>query len=225
MAFQKTKTDETLGLEIQKHLTNLKIETPQLHSVLSDQDKISQIEVHLQEVMRLLGLDLSDDSFVDTPKRIAKMFVLEYFWGLKPENFPKCTLIENKMRYDEMVCEKDIRVMSVCEHHFVTIDGRATVAYIPESRVIGLSKLNRIVEYFSRRPQVQERLTTQVAEALKYILKTQNVAISITAKHYCVISRGIEDQNSVTTTSVVSGSFRSDPAQRKEFYDIVNART
>lgn len=219
-----SKTDPDLGKAVEKHLRNLGIHTPTTDKLeIPEQDKIQSIEPLIREVMTLLGLDLTDDSLADTPKRVAKMFVLEKFWGLKPENFPKCTTIENKMKYDEMIIEKNIRVMSDCEHHLVTIDGLATVAYIPNKKVLGLSKMNRIVEYFSRRPQVQERLTQQIAETLKYILDTEDVAVAIKARHYCVISRGVEDQNSETVTSYLSGSFKKNPETRAEFMLVVNS--
>lgn len=222
MAYQKTKVNPVLGHEIQRHLESLGLQTPTTKLLdVAEQDKIQIIEECMIQVMRVLGLDLSDDSLEETPKRVAKMWVLEKFWGLKPENFPKCTTIENKMGYDEMVVEKDVKVMSDCEHHFVVIDGKASVAYIPKHKVLGLSKLNRIVEYFSRRPQVQERLGQQIGEALKYILETEDVAVVIEAKHYCVISRGVEDTNSTTVTSFLSGSFKNNPQTRNEFLSLV----
>lgn len=223
MAFNKTKTDPSLGQAVENHLRSLGIHTPTTSKLqMSEQDKIAVIEPLMKDVMIFLGLDLTDDSLVDTPKRVAKMFVLEKFWGLKPENFPKCTTIENKMHYDEMVVERNIRVMSDCEHHLVQIDGLATVAYIPDKKVLGLSKMNRVVEYFSRRPQVQERLTQQIAETLKFILETDDVAVAIKARHYCVISRGVEDQNSETVTSYISGAFKNNPTVRAEFMAIAN---
>jgi GTP cyclohydrolase I len=171
--------------------------------------------------METLGLDLSDDSLEETPKRVAKMYVNEIFWGLKPENFPKCTVIENKMGYDEMVIEKDITLMSNCEHHFVTIDGKAHVAYIPKGKVLGLSKLNRIVEYFARRPQVQERIAEQVYHALAFILGTEDIAVVIEGVHYCVKSRGVEDHGSYTYTAKLGGCFRSEPEARAEFMSLI----
>jgi GTP cyclohydrolase I len=170
--------------------------------------------------MRILGLDLSDDSLVDTPKRVAKMYVNEIFWGLDYDAFPKCTAVDNKMKYNEMVCERNINVQSNCEHHFVVIAGLATVAYVPNQKVLGLSKINRIVEYFSKRPQIQERLTEQVFHALQYILETEDVAVMIDAKHYCVSARGVEDTGSSTVTSKLGGGFKSDPAARAEFYQL-----
>jgi GTP cyclohydrolase I len=174
----------------------------------------------MAEVMKTLGLDLSDDSLAETPKRVAKMYVNEIFWGLDYDAFPKCTTVENKMRYNEMVVERNVSVQSNCEHHFVVIDGLATVAYVPKTRVLGLSKINRIVEYFSKRPQIQERLTEQIFYALQYILDTEDVAVMIDAQHYCVKSRGVEDTGSSTVTSKLGGGFKTDAAARSEFLSI-----
>jgi GTP cyclohydrolase I len=151
------------------------------------------------------------------------MYVNEIFWGLDYDAFPKCTTVSNKMRYDEMVIERNINVQSNCEHHFVVIDGLATVAYIPKDKVLGLSKINRVVEYFSKRPQIQERLTEQIYHALQYILGTDNIAVVIDAQHFCVKSRGVEDVGSSTTTSKLGGVFKSDPSVRLEFMNIVNS--
>jgi GTP cyclohydrolase I len=219
--FQPTKVNADLGQKIHQHLMSLGLETPlapNQFSTMVDDERVAFIESKMTDVMLALGLNLTDDSLIDTPKRIAKMFVYEKFWGLKPENFPKCTVIDNKMNYDEMVTEKNITVLSDCEHHFVQIDGKAHVSYIPNAKVLGLSKLNRVVEYFSRRPQVQERLTQQIGEALKYILGTDDVAVVINAKHYCVISRGVEDHGSETVTSYLSGRYRESPDTRAEFF-------
>lgn len=222
MAFDITKTDPELGREVQAHLENLKIHTP-VTELLRTQNKIKieRIEEHFEDIMTVLGLDLDNDSLMDTPKRYAKMLVLENFWGLNPDNFPKCTTVQNKMHYDEMVIENQISVMSQCEHHFVTIDGKCSIAYIPNKTVLGLSKLNRIVEYFSRRPQIQERLTQQIAETLKFILDTDDVAVMMNAVHYCVKSRGVGDQSSSTVTSFTSGRFRDDPQTRNEFLNLI----
>lgn len=197
------------------------LKTPWKDNGLSDKMKVARITKHMKSVMKTLGLDLTDDSLEDTPKRIAKMYVYELFSGLKPENFPKITCIENKMKCDEMISVSSIRVLSVCEHHFVTIDGFATVAYIPRKKIIGLSKINRIVKYFARRPQVQERLTSQIADCLEKILETPDVAVHIKAKHYCVISRGVEDTSSETTTTDLRGIFRKDAPARGEFLRTV----
>ena len=223
MAYNKTKTDPELGRKIHEHLVKVGVETPVIDTGLSRTDKIEKIEGHFIEVMTALGLDLTDDSLIDTPKRVAKMYVNEIFWGLDYEAFPKCTAVDNKMKYDEMVIERNINVQSNCEHHFVVIDGVATVAYIPNEKVLGLSKLNRVVEYFAKRPQIQERLTEQVYHALQYILDTDNIAVVIDAQHYCVKSRGVEDTGSSTITSKLGGCFKEDPSVRQEFMNIVNA--
>jgi GTP cyclohydrolase I len=183
-------------------------------------DKIDIIEGHFKSIMETMGLDLSDDSLIDTPKRVAKMYVNEIFWGLDYEAFPKCTTVDNKMKYNEMVCERNVSVQSNCEHHFVVIDGLATVAYVPKDKVLGLSKINRIVEYFSKRPQIQERLTEQVFHTLQFILETEDVAVMIDAQHYCVKSRGVEDTGSSTVTTRLGGGFKTDIAARAEFYQI-----
>lgn len=226
MSFNKVKTDPDLGLRIHQHLLQVGVETPTIEATLSvsAKDKINTIEPLFMEIWKTLGMDLSDDSLMDTPKRMAKMWVNETMWGLEPENFPKCTAVDNKMQYDEMVIEKDITVMSQCEHHGVVIDGVAHIAYIPNKKVLGLSKLNRVTEYFSKRPQIQERLTVQIAEALKFILETDDVAVIVDAKHYCVKSRGVEDMLSSTTTSHMAGAFRDFSDPRAEFLQLINKR-
>ena len=221
MSFNKNKTDPKLGLRVHKHLVEMGVETPSVPNDLDRKDKIALIEINFKRIMETLGLDLSDDSLAETPNRVAKMYVNEIFWGLDYEAFPKCTTVDNKMRYDEMVIERNINVQSNCEHHFVIIDGLATVAYIPNEKVLGLSKINRIVEYFSKRPQIQERLTEQVYHALQYILGTDNVAVVINAQHYCVKSRGVEDTGSSTMTSKLGGCFKTDPMVRAEFMSLV----
>lgn len=174
---------------------------------LDDNLKIDLIEKHFREIMNILGLDLSDDSLKGTPKRVAKMYVKEIFGGLNPKNKPKPTLFENKYQYKQMLVEKNIAVSSNCEHHFVPITGKAHVAYISSGKVIGLSKLNRIVQYYSQRPQVQERLTIQIANELKEILQTEDVAVVIDAHHMCVSSRGVKDADSTTVTAEYCGKF------------------
>ena len=223
MSLQKGKTDADLGYKVEEYLKSKGVHTPTLIDPLLKKDewKIKKIEKAFTTVMETLGLDLTDDSLIDTPKRVAKMYVNEIFWGLKPENFPKCTVIENKMGYDEMVVEKDITLMSNCEHHFVTIDGKAHVAYIPKDKVLGLSKLNRIVEYFARRPQVQERIAEQVYHALAFILGTEDVAVVIEGVHYCVKSRGVEDHSSYTVTAKLGGCFKNEPDCRAEFMSLI----
>lgn len=191
------------------------LETPLRKQELDAQTRKTKIQAHMTEVMQLLNLDLSDDSLADTPRRIAKMYVDEIFSGLDYENFPKITLIQNKMKVDEMVTVRDITLTSTCEHHFVTIDGKATVAYIPKDSVIGLSKINRIVQFFAQRPQVQERLTQQILLALQTLLGTNNVAVSIDAVHYCVKARGIRDATSATTTTSLGGLFKSSQNTRQ----------
>ena len=220
MSYNKTKTDPELGRKIHEHLVKVGVETPTVENDLDRKEKIDVIEAHFIGIMKALGLDLKDDSLVDTPKRVAKMYVNEIFWGLDYDAFPKCTTVDNKMAYDEMVVERNVIVMSNCEHHFVTIDGLATVAYVPNKKVLGLSKINRIVEYFAKRPQIQERLTEQVFHALCYILETDDVAVMIDAQHYCVKSRGVEDTGSSTVTCKLGGGFKTDPAARAEFLSI-----
>lgn len=224
MSFNKTKSDPELGQKVHEYLVKMGVETPTISNGLSRTDKINIIEKKFKDIMETLGLDLSDDSLTDTPKRVAKMMVGEIFWGLDYEAFPKCTAVDNKMKYNEMVCERNINVQSNCEHHFVVIDGLATVAYVPNQKVLGLSKINRIVEYFSKRPQIQERLTEQIFHTLQYILETEDVAVMIDAKHYCVVSRGVEDTGSSTVTSKLGGGFKSDPAARAEFYQLARQR-
>ena len=221
MAFNKTKTDPELGLEIHKHLVKCGVETPVLDNGISRTEKIDIIKDKFTDIMNVMGLDLSDDSLQDTPNRVAKMFINEIFWGLDYEAFPKCTAVENKMEYESMVVERNINVQSNCEHHFVVIDGVGTVAYIPNKKVLGLSKLNRVVEYFAKRPQIQERLTEQVFYALQYILVTDHIAVVIDAQHYCVKSRGVEDVGSSTITSKLGGGFKKDKALRAEFMNLI----
>lgn len=193
------------------------LETPMADSGLGPDEKRQRIQAHFTEIMKVLGLDLADDSLADTPRRIAKMYVHEIFGGLDYRNFPKLTVVENKMRVDEMIKVGGISLSSTCEHHFITIDGTASVAYIPKNKVIGLSKINRIVAFFAQRPQIQERLTEQVLLALQTLLGTDDVAVSITATHFCVKARGVMDANSETTTTALGGAFKISPETRKEF--------
>ena len=183
---------------------------------LSDDEKIDRIAVHFAEIMDLLGLDRNDDSLSGTPKRVAKMYVKEIFSGLNPKNFPDIKLFDNKYNYQQMLVEKNILFYSNCEHHFVPIIGKAHVAYISSGKVIGLSKINRIVQHFAKRPQVQERLTVQIAEAMKKVMETDDVAVIIDATHLCVSSRGVKDVNSSTVTSYFSGQFEKED-KRNEF--------
>jgi GTP cyclohydrolase I len=222
MSYQPSKTDPELGLRVDQHLRSIGLHTPTTEELLVDSStKIEKLETIFTDAMNVLGMDLSDDSLIETPKRVAKMWINEIYWGLEPKNFPKCTTVDNKMHYDEMVIERNITSMSTCEHHLVTIDAKAFVAYIPNEKVLGLSKLNRIVEYFSRRPQIQERLTAQIAETLKFILGTDNVAVVVDGVHYCVKSRGVEDVTSSTITSSLHGCFREVPEARAEFMNFV----
>lgn len=187
---------------------------------LSDKEKIDRITYLFREIMHVLGLDLEDDSLSGTPRRVAKMYVNELFSGLDPKNAPSISLFDNKYGYQRMLVEKDITLYSQCEHHFVPIIGKVHVAYIPGKKVIGLSKINRIVQYFAHRPQVQERLTMQIAQALKDILHHEDVAVLIEADHLCVAARGIKDTNSKTATSAYSGQFENDPC-KQEFLSYI----
>jgi GTP cyclohydrolase I len=191
--------------------------TPTVKNEISREQKIELIAAKFGEIMEVMGMDLTNDSVRETPQRVAKMYIDEIFSGLFAENFPKITVIENEMKYDQMVLVQDIEVLSICEHHFQTIDGLATVAYIPSHKVVGLSKINRVVQFFARRPQVQERLTKQIADCLQYALETEHVAVHINARHYCVIARGVQDKNSSTSTSDLRGHFKTKPETRGEF--------
>ncbi len=193
------------------------LETPWQDNGLSSKEKKDIIGSHMSEIMKTLGLDLNDDSLSETPTRVARMFVDEVFSGLDYRNFPKVSVFENKMHFDEMVKVCNITVTSTCEHHFVVMDGVAKVAYMPSDKIIGLSKVNRIVQFFGHRPQVQERLTQQIKVALQTLLNTKNVAVTITATHYCVKSRGVKDQTSQTTTTALGGLFKTNPSSRHEF--------
>lgn len=222
MKTEHTKSNKTLGLEVNRHLTLLGIETPMVDdNGLSNDSKIFRIQENIKDILTTLGLNLSDDSLADTPKRVGKMFVNEIFWGLDYNNFPKATVIDNKMQVDEMVLERNVTVNSTCEHHLLPIIGYAHVAYIAREKVLGLSKINRIVEFFSRRPQVQERLASQICEALKYILGTEDVAVLIEAEHMCVKTRGVEDSCSDTVTSKLSGVFKRNATAKAEFLALV----
>ena len=200
MSFNKNKCDADLGRRVHEYLVQMGVETPTIENNLSRTDKIEIIERKFKDIMETLGLDLTDDSLEETPTR---------------------TTVDNKMHYDEMVIEKNITVQSLCEHHILPIVGKATIAYVPNKKVLGLSKMPRIVEYFSRRPQIQERLTEQVYHALCFILDTDAVAVVIEAEHLCVSSRGVEDTHASTITSKLGPAFKSDPALRAEFMNLV----
>jgi GTP cyclohydrolase I len=215
-------SDEEIGDE---HIST-GIETPMKANAfeMSDEEKIKKISAHFREIMETLGLDLTDDSLKGTPDRVARMYVSEIFSGLNPANKPKIALFENKYKYSEMLVEKDITFYSNCEHHFVPIFGKVHLAYISNGKVIGLSKLNRIVQYFAKRPQVQERLTIQIAKELQSILKTEDVAVIMDAKHLCVSSRGVQDNNAATITSYYGGKFQKE-STRQEFLKYLGMKT
>lgn len=198
------------------------IETPMREGAfdLSSKEKKEKIEKHFREIMHTLGLDLTDDSLIGTPARVAKMYVDEIFSGLDPANEPKIALFENKYKYNEMLVEKNITLFSNCEHHFVPIIGRAHIAYISSGKVIGLSKLNRIAQYYSKRPQVQERLTVQIGKHLQRILETDSVAVIIDAEHLCVSSRGIQDVNSSTVSAFYGGEFEK-KSKKEELFNYL----
>ncbi|MDX5478171.1 MAG: GTP cyclohydrolase I FolE, partial [Cyclobacteriaceae bacterium] len=228
---QKETVLNTAGIDFSKNIDELGDEhigtshdTPLREDAfeMDDEIKIELIEKHFREIMHVLGLDLTDDSLRGTPRRVAKMYIKEIFSGLDPKNKPDAKLFENKYKYNEMLVEKDITFYSNCEHHFVPIYGRAHVAYISNGFVIGLSKINRIVQYFAKRPQVQERLTMQIGNELKQILGTEDVAVIIDAHHMCVSSRGIQDVNSSTVTSFYSGKFETDENTRREFMKYIS---
>jgi GTP cyclohydrolase I len=187
---------------------------------MNDETKIKLIQKHFREIMHIMGLDLTDDSLSGTPNRVAKMFVQEIFSGLNPANKPEIKLFDNKYQYNEMLIEKNITLFSYCEHHFVPIVGKVHVAYISNGKVIGLSKINRLVQHYAKRPQVQERLTRQIAESLKEALQSDDVAVLIDAVHLCVSSRGIKDTNSSTITSSFSGKFL-DEKRKAEFISLI----
>jgi GTP cyclohydrolase I len=196
------------------------LETPMIDNGMSNDHKYERIKGLMTDVIHTLGLDLDDDSMAETPHRIAKMYVHEIFSGLDYSQFPKLSMIENKMGSDEMVKIDNIELTSTCEHHFITIDGTASVAYVPSDQIIGLSKINRIVRFFSQRPQVQERLTQQILVALQTLLGTEDVAVKIDATHYCVKSRGVMDGSSQTNTRAFGGCFKQDPQVRAEFLAV-----
>jgi len=218
----KTKTNPHLGLEVHKHLLSKGVETPGVgkFQVPSKSEVMDIVRGSTFDSMTAMGLDMEDDSLCETPNRVAKMYCNEILYGLNTDNFPKCTVIENKMGYNEMLMERNVKVMSFCEHHLLPILGQAHVAYIPGKNVIGLSKIQRVVDFFSRRPQVQERLTEQVFHALQYVLGTEDVAVVIAAEHLCVKMRGVEDVCSDTVSAKLGGSFLK-PEVRAEFYAMI----
>jgi GTP cyclohydrolase I len=210
--------------DIDHFTTNAKTPLREDAFVLTDEEKINRLEKNVFEMMHTLGMDMTDDSLKDTPGRVAKMWVKEIFVGLHPENRTKISVFENKYKYGEMLIEKNIGVYSTCEHHLLPVIGKAHIAYISTGTVIGLSKLNRIVRHYAKRPQVQERMTKQIVEDLKQVLHTEDVACIIDAKHFCVITRGIEDVNSSTITAEFGGKFKNSEV-KKEFLDLLNLKT
>jgi|TARA_B110000444_G_scaffold47196_1_gene43048 GTP cyclohydrolase IA len=218
------KTDRELGKRVQEYLIANGVETPILESKLNESEKIDLIKDNMETVIDVLGLDRQDDSIGGTADRVAKMYVSELCFGLSYNRFPKITTFDNKMKYDQMVIQKDITFHSLCEHHFVNFNGMAQVAYIPKDKVIGLSKLNRVVNFFARRPQVQERLNEQIYYALQYVLGTDDIAVLMDAEHLCVKSRGIGDQQSGMTTSKLGGAFFEDGRLRNEFMQLAVRR-
>jgi len=216
---EKISLSQLTAEEIGEQHISTGIETPMRPDAfkLSDDEKMALIEKHFTGIMETLGLDLTDDSLKGTPRRVAKMYVQEIFNGLNPANKPKIALFDNKYKYNQMLVEKDITFYSNCEHHFVPIFGKAHVAYISNGKVIGLSKLNRIVQYFAKRPQVQERMTMQIAKELQQILQTEDVAVIMDAKHLCVSSRGVQDNDSATVTSFYGGKFENEITRQELF--------
>jgi GTP cyclohydrolase IA len=227
--FNGHETDETLDILIEEmgdsHVST-STDTPMREGAfdLSDAEKIKAIENHFAAIMDIMGLDLTDDSLKGTPHRVAKMYIKEIFQGLNPANKPRVALFENKYKYNEMLAEKNISFYSNCEHHFVPIMGKAHVAYISNGKVIGLSKLNRLVQYYAKRPQVQERLTMQIGKELQKVLGTDNVAVVIDAKHLCVASRGVEDNTSSTVTAFYGGAFKNEQ-KKNEFLKYLEFKT
>lgn len=220
-----SKSNHQLGIEVNEYLTSLGINTPMTDKVLADRDeKIQKITALTAEMLKVLGLDLRDDSLEETPLRVAKMYVDEIFSGLRADTFPTCTTVENKFCHgDEFVLEKNITLYSDCEHHLRPIIGKAHIAYIPGTRVLGLSKLNRITQYFAQRPQVQERLNQQIAHAIAFITGSQDVMVVIEAAHTCVSQRGIKDTNSSTVTAACLGIFGEQHSElRKEVMSNIN---
>lgn len=212
-------TDAKIGNDVHNRLVHLGIETPYTQKII-DREKVKSL---FSQIMAEVGIDLTDDSMAETPTRLAKLYsTKEYFAGLDYSLFPKATVVENKMHYDEMVLERNITVNSLCEHHWLPVVGNGHVAYIPHKKVLGLSKLNRIVDFFARRPQIQERLTAQIGETLKFLLETDNVAVCIDAEHLCVKTRGVEDACSDTVTSFLGGDFKTNPQCRAEFFSLIN---
>lgn len=218
----ENKNSPDLGAKIREHLISVGVETPftpQNHVPYAQ--KYEALKGHFAGILGTLGMDLNDDSVIETPDRMAKMYINEIYSGLDYANFPKCTVVDNKFKYDEMLLERRIKVNSTCEHHGLPIIGFAHVAYIPNKKVLGLSKLNRIVDFFSRRPQIQERLTEQIFHALQYILETEDIAVCLQAEHMCVKTRGVQDACSDTVSSKLGGVIKRIPSVRAEFFSLI----
>lgn len=222
---QDNKTERQIDEIGDDHISTNIFDTPLREDAfeMDDDTKMQKIEEHFSQIMQIMGLDLTDDSLSGTPRRVAKMYVKELFSGLNPKNLPALTHFKNHYKYNEMLVERDIMFHSNCEHHFVPIVGKAHVAYIANGHVIGLSKLHRVVNHFARRPQVQERMTIQIGEALKTVLGTDSVAVILDADHMCVSSRGINDQTSSTVTTFYGGEFHK-PEVKSEFIKMVGLR-
>lgn len=217
-----SKSDNELGWNVHEVLKSHGIETPCVFDQPIDQKRAAgALRNGITDFMEQMGLDLEDDSLTETPGRVASMYVEELMWGLDYNNFPKCTTVQNKMRYNQVVAVKDISTTSLCEHHFQTIDGNTHIGYIPQDKVLGLSKFARITNFFARRPQVQERMTEQIHAALCFILQTDDVIVVQKCVHYCMKARGVQQGNSSTITSKVGGRFMTNDALRKEFFDDI----
>lgn len=222
----ETKNDPVLGLKVHDHLVSLGIETPMTNKREDSNENVASFTRSFGDILSNLSLDLTDDSLHDTPTRVGKMYANELFWGLDYANFPKCTAVENKANYNEVVVER-VTIKTTCEHHLVYFgtahrdDLACWVGYIPNKKVLGLSKLSRIAQFFSRRPQIQERLTNQIAETVKFIAETEDVAVIMKCQHFCVLLRGIEDSDGVTITSNLSGKFRQEADLRNEVMSLI----
>jgi GTP cyclohydrolase I len=220
MTSTNNSNDPNLGQSVHEKLVELNLETPMEDSKTYP---LRRAIIHENQIrtMKALNLNLEDDSLRDTPQRVAKMYAEELFYGLDYDRFPRCTTVENKMHLDEVVATEQIEVNSMCEHHFIPFVGDAYVAYIPATKILGLSKFNRVVDFFSRRPQIQERLTCQISAAFQYILATEDIAVVIRAQHFCTRMRGVKAKNPWTTTSALAGRFRSVPELRAEFFQLI----
>lgn len=221
----KQTYDPELGMQIHDHLVKMGVESPinfDVYSSTTDSDKINFIESRMKEVLQIMGFDLQNDSVYNTPYRVAKMMVKETMSGLDYSKFPRIMVFENTFRSSSMVVERNMKSMSVCSHHIVTIDGVCNVAYIPGEKVIGLSKISRVVDFFSRRPQEAERLVQQIYYALQFILGVDDVAVYLSGVHYCLKSRGANEADADTVTAKLGGAFKNDSQTRKEFYDIIH---